>query len=162
MENKKSKYQYNLPAKRRRKGQQGGTRAKNGERKDVKSVMFVPYTAHSELATRLRDNEEQMQGMTLYRLKIVEKVGTNLVDLLHKANPWAGEDYKRFAVPHKARERAAEQPRLPQEELCVPNILQNLQQEAGQGDRIQDQGDGREEDSRGEKKGKLIHLHWRD
>ena len=49
--------------------------------------MFVPYTAHSELATRLRGNEEKMQNMTGYRLKIVEKVGTKLVDLLHKANP---------------------------------------------------------------------------
>jgi hypothetical protein len=57
-------------------------------------VIFVPYTAHSELATRLRDNGEQIQSMTRYRLKIVEKVGTKLVDLLHRANP--GEDCKRL------------------------------------------------------------------
>ena len=30
--------------------------------------------------------------MTGYRLKIVEKGGAKLVDLLHKANPWAGQD----------------------------------------------------------------------
>ena len=53
--------------------------------------MFVSYTAHSELATRMRDNEERLQGMTGYKLKIVEKGGTKLVDLLHKANPWAGQ-----------------------------------------------------------------------
>jgi hypothetical protein len=53
--------------------------------------MFVPYTAHSELATRMRDNAERLQGMTGYKLKIVEKGGTKLVDLLHKANPWAGQ-----------------------------------------------------------------------
>ena len=29
--------------------------------------------------------------MTGYRLKIVEKVGVKLVDILHKADPWAGE-----------------------------------------------------------------------
>ena len=27
--------------------------------------------------------------------QIVEKVGTKLVDILHKANPWAGEDCQR-------------------------------------------------------------------
>ena len=30
--------------------------------------------------------------MTGYILKIVEKGGTKLVDILHKANPWAGQD----------------------------------------------------------------------
>ena len=58
---------------------------------DIKSVMFVPYTSHSELATRLRDSEEKLKQMTGYRFKIVEKVGNKLVDLLHKADPWAGE-----------------------------------------------------------------------
>ena len=57
--------------------------------------MFVPYTKHSELATRLREGEEKMEKMTGYKLKIVEKGGTKLVDILHKANPWAGEDCKR-------------------------------------------------------------------
>ena len=32
-----------------------------------------------------------MEQLTGYRLKIVEKGGTKLVDVLHKANPWAGE-----------------------------------------------------------------------
>ena len=62
------------------------------DKKKVKAVMCVPYTAHSELAARLRENEEKMQGMTGYKLKIVEKGGTKLVDMLHKANPWAGQD----------------------------------------------------------------------
>ena len=61
-------------------------------RKKVKSVMFVPYTKHSELATRLREDEEKMEALTGYRIKIVEKGGTKLVDILHKANPWAGQD----------------------------------------------------------------------
>jgi hypothetical protein len=50
-------------------------------------VMFVPYTKHSELATRLRGDEERMESMTGYKIKIVEKGGTKLVDILHKANP---------------------------------------------------------------------------
>ena len=54
--------------------------------------MFVPFTRHSELANRLRDNEENMERMSGYRLNIVERGGTKIVDMLHKANPWAGKD----------------------------------------------------------------------
>ena len=54
--------------------------------------MLIPFTAHSELATRLRENEEKMQEMTGYRLKTVGKGGTKLVDILHKANPWSGQE----------------------------------------------------------------------
>jgi hypothetical protein len=61
----------------------------------VKAVMFVPFTKHSELANRLRDNEEKMESMSGYRMKIVERGGSKLVDMLHKANPWAGEDCQR-------------------------------------------------------------------
>ena len=61
----------------------------------VKAVMFVPFTKHSELANRLRENEETMESMSGYRMKIVERGGSKLVDILHKANPWAGEDCHR-------------------------------------------------------------------
>ena len=68
--------------------------------------MFVPYTAHSELATRLRDSEETMQQMTGYRLKIVDKVSCKLVDMLTKANPWAGEQCgRRRCLLCKTKER---------------------------------------------------------
>ena len=50
-----------------------------GERSDVKAVMFVPYTAHSELALRLRESEEKMESLTGYRIKIVERGGTKLL-----------------------------------------------------------------------------------
>ena len=88
LDNKTRKYQYIPPTKKRRKGQQApGQQVEKGEEKKVKAVMFIPYTAHSELATRMRDNEEKMQEMIGYRMKIVEKGGTKLVDILHKANP---------------------------------------------------------------------------
>ena len=74
-ENKKSKYHYQPqqpPAKRMRKGKMA---KRKGGSKEIKSVMFIPYTAHSELATRMRENEEMMKEMTGYRIKIVEKTG---------------------------------------------------------------------------------------
>ena len=86
LENKESKYQYNPPSKKRKRGQQQGNMKKDPKKK-VKAVMFVPYTRHSELATRLRESEERMCDITGYKLKIAEKGGTKLVDILHKANP---------------------------------------------------------------------------
>ena len=43
LDNKMSKFQYQPPTKRRRKEMKGGGS------KATKSVMFVPYTEHSEL-----------------------------------------------------------------------------------------------------------------
>ena len=96
-ENSESRFQYNPPNKKRRRCMEGKTNInkKDTARNKIKAVMFVPFTKHSELASRLRDNEEKMGKQTGYRLKIVEKGGKKLVDILHKANPWAGEDCQR-------------------------------------------------------------------
>jgi translation initiation factor IF-3 len=52
LENKNSKFQYNQPSKKRKKSMTK-TQDKNQTSMKVKAVMFVPYTAHSELGTRL-------------------------------------------------------------------------------------------------------------
>ena len=99
IENAESKYKYNPPTKRRKKNRKQTEMTEMGDKqepaKKIKGVMFVPYTKHSELAIRLRENEERMESLTGYKIKIVEKGGTKLVDMLHKANPWAGSDCKR-------------------------------------------------------------------
>ena len=61
--------------------------SKNNSKSKIKAVMFIPYTKHSELAMRLREGEEKLETMTGYRMKIVERGGTTLVDMLHKSNP---------------------------------------------------------------------------
>ena len=90
------------PPKRQRRGvtmgrSKKGTNTTNTDnsKNKIKAVMFIPYTKHSELAHRMRDSEMKMESMTFYKLKIVERGGTKLVDMLHKANPWAGEDCER-------------------------------------------------------------------
>jgi hypothetical protein len=57
----------------------------------VKAVMFVPYTHGSRLAKKLREAEMTLEGMTGYRLKIVERGGRRLEDMLHKSDPWEGQ-----------------------------------------------------------------------
>jgi hypothetical protein len=68
--------------------QKGGSIQKRGL---VKAVMFVPYTHGSKLAKELREVEETMEGLTGYRMKIVERGGRKLSDMLCKSNPWEGK-----------------------------------------------------------------------
>ena len=66
-----------------------------GQEEHVKAVIFVPYTRGSTLAKRMREAEVKLQSMTGYRLKVVERSGTKLQDILHKSDPWQGQDCER-------------------------------------------------------------------
>ena len=74
-----SKFKYNPPGKKRKhqggnkhhEGQQGKQGQGQPQKSKIKGVMFIPYTEHSELASRLRDNEQKMEQQTGYRIKIV-------------------------------------------------------------------------------------------
>ena len=66
--------------------QKGGSVLKRGK---VKAVMFVPYTHGSKLAKELREVEETMEGLTGYRMKIVERGGRKLSDM--QVQPMGGE-----------------------------------------------------------------------
>ena len=68
---------------------------KEQAQESVKTVMFVPYTVGSSLAKKMREAESSLQQMTGYRLKIVERAGQKLEDVLTKANPWQGQDCER-------------------------------------------------------------------
>ena len=61
----------------------------------VKAVLYVPQTAGSKLAKALREKEAILEGLTGYRLKIVERSGTPLERQLHKSNHWSGQDCER-------------------------------------------------------------------
>ena len=58
----------------------------------AKAVMFAPYTTNSELAKKLREAESSLEQLTGYKLKIVERAGSKLEDLLTRSNPWRGQD----------------------------------------------------------------------
>ena len=62
----------------------------------VKSVMFVPYTPGSQLAKKLRTNEEVLAKIPKSKLKIVERAGLKLQDVLTTSNPWKGQDCGRL------------------------------------------------------------------
>ena len=76
--------------RRGKKRKNEGTETSAGST-DVKSVLFCPYTVRGELAKRLRKEEETLEGLTGYRVKVVEQVGDKLLSRLHTSNPWRGE-----------------------------------------------------------------------
>ena len=78
-------------------------------KENVKAVMFVPYIVDSMLAKRIRDVENTLQEMTGYRLKIVERSGTKLEDVLAKADPWQGQECCRKCLLCLIKQRTGKQ-----------------------------------------------------
>ena len=82
-----------------RRQERGGKRKKGEQelQREARTVgvLFVPYTAGGELAKRYREAETELGKQTGIKLKIVEKSGTKLVDLLHRSDPWQGKDCER-------------------------------------------------------------------
>ena len=62
----------------------------------TKAPMFVPFTTHGGLAKDLRQNETHMKEIDGTMLKIVEKCGTKIMDILTNNNPWRGMDCLRL------------------------------------------------------------------
>ena len=77
-----------------RKGNKGEKFQKKEQQVEIvwNSVMFVPFTWDGELIRRLRSVETKMGPLTGWWIKFIERAGVKLVDMLHKADPWVGED----------------------------------------------------------------------
>ena len=87
----KIQYPWVVLSRKKRKISRDAEKHPAGQDK-VKAVMFVPYTAHGKLAAKLREAEVKLQDLTGYKLKIVERSGSKMEDLLHQSDPWQGED----------------------------------------------------------------------
>ena len=55
----------------------------------IKSVLFVPYTPGSELASKIRRIEAENRQGRSSRIKVVERAGRSLVNSLSSNYPWA-------------------------------------------------------------------------
>ena len=53
----------------------------------VRGVLFLPFTENSELARRVRERLKQLEEISSLRVRVVERTGEKLVDLIHKSNP---------------------------------------------------------------------------
>ena len=58
----------------------------------IKSILFVPRTEGGELLKKLRVEESKLADITGYRVKLVERPGTQISRILCQKNLWSGED----------------------------------------------------------------------
>ena len=68
---------------------------KTGEKLDIMAPMFVDRSDGGILIERLREVESEMAGLTGYRIRLVEKNGVKLENLLVKRDPYVGWDCER-------------------------------------------------------------------
>ena len=61
----------------------------------VLALLFVPHTVGSKLAKELSEHKEDLERITGHRVKIVERAGNKLEDVLVESNPWKGIDCAR-------------------------------------------------------------------
>ena len=62
------------------------------ERPDKKAKNVMSYAWNGRMEKRLRHTEEVRESLTDWRIKFVDRAGVKIEDLLHKPNPWQGED----------------------------------------------------------------------
>ena len=65
---------------------------KTAVQEEVSSVMFIPHTVGSALAKELKEKENILKEITGDKMKIVERAGLKLEDVLTRTNPWKGMD----------------------------------------------------------------------
>ena len=58
----------------------------------LQTVIFLQHTLHSELAQRVRRKLSELEKVGQIKIKIVERSGTKLEELLHKSNVWEEKD----------------------------------------------------------------------
>ena len=51
-------------------------------------MLFVQFTPNSELASRIRDVFIKLKPWTGLNLKVIERVGEKIEDMIHRSNPW--------------------------------------------------------------------------
>ena len=67
----------------------------SGSDEKIQGVIFVQHTQHSKLAQNIREKLRMLETVGSFKIKIAERIGDNLVDILHKSNCWANEDCSR-------------------------------------------------------------------
>ena len=88
----KSSWFKNPPKSNTREGPKHHSRKKKSsevkERKTPVSILFVPQTPFGALANRLKEKEKLLSELCGETVKIIERSGTSIKQLLVKSNPW--------------------------------------------------------------------------
>ena len=55
-------------------------------------MIYVQHTSHSKLARQIREKLKTLENVGAFKIKIIERTGNTLVDILHKSNAWNNQD----------------------------------------------------------------------
>ena len=58
----------------------------------IEGIIFVPHTEKSQLAKRIREKLEMLEKLSNLSVRVIERAGEKIEDILHKSNPWKGEN----------------------------------------------------------------------
>ena len=70
------------------------SKEENKEEK-IEGVIFLQHTLHSELAKNIRKRLQDIEKVCKIKIKVVERTGDKVVDLLHKSDAWSSQDCMR-------------------------------------------------------------------
>ena len=56
----------------------------------IEGIIFVSHTEKSQLAKRIREKLEMLEKLSNLSVRVVERAGEKIEDILHKSNPWEG------------------------------------------------------------------------
>ena len=91
---RKEKLGHNEYRKRKRKTKYTNKNTVNQQNK-IQAVFFVQHTPYSEMAKRMRAKMESLEKLGKFKVKIVERAGNKIVDVLHKSDAWSLMDCER-------------------------------------------------------------------
>ena len=79
-----------------KKYRQANKRKREDKKETPTGVFFVQHTLHSKLAKNIRERLSKLEESSgRLKIKIVERSGLKLTDLLHKSNAWSSRDCMR-------------------------------------------------------------------
>ena len=91
----KEKMGNNEYRKRKRKQKRYGENSKGEISNKIQAVIFVQHTPFSEMAKRMRKKLDSLEKLGKIKMKLVERAGNKMVDVLHKSNAWSEMDCSR-------------------------------------------------------------------
>ena len=78
------------------KGNGAGKKRPKEEESEIETVLFVPHTPNGTLARLLQEEDDRFRrGTTIKKIKMVERGGITVKDILSKTNPWSDEGCER-------------------------------------------------------------------
>ena len=85
----------NIKKRRYRNNRMSEIENSTGEKRKLEGVIFIQYTEHSTLAKNIRRRLLDIEKVGQLKIKLVERAGDKLEELLHRSDAWSDRDCDR-------------------------------------------------------------------